>query len=253
MFLAALSHIEKTVPEVMVNDSEAPRRVRVAVGAAEQTFDLGGLDQLWEVTMALRDIFRFLQQHIVDYDERRQVEYAAINGMLSTLDPHSLLLPPESYAEMKLSTTGEFGGLGIVISLRGPDKELTVISPIEGTPAYRAGIRAGDVISAIEGETTAGISMDDALKKRRGRKGTEVSITVSPAGVNEPYSHTLVRADITTASIPYSFMIQPSVGYIRIKNFTQTTDSELDEKISKLDRKFEELDRKLGDTSNEAE
>jgi carboxyl-terminal processing protease len=130
MFLAALDYIQRTIPEVMVDELVSPERIRVSVGAAEQTFDLGGVDQIWEVTMSLREIFRFLQSQLTDPEQRREIEYAAINGMLSTLDPHSVLLKPESFDEVKLSTKGEFGGLGIVISIR--DGALTVISPIEG-------------------------------------------------------------------------------------------------------------------------
>lgn len=147
MFLAALDYIQRTVPEVMVDDGQAPARITVSVGSTAQTFDLGGLDQLWEVTMALRDIFRFLQNHVTDPVKRRDIEYAAINGMLSTLDPHSILLKPENFDEIKLSTRGEFGGLGIVISIR--DGGLTIIAPIEGTPAGMAGLRAKDKIVKI--------------------------------------------------------------------------------------------------------
>ncbi|MBN1961819.1 MAG: peptidase S41, partial [Deltaproteobacteria bacterium] len=115
MFLAALEYIEKSVPEVLVDRSKAPEFVKISVGSVERVFDLSNMDQLWEVTMLLRDIFRFLQNQLPDPEQRQDVEYAAINGMLSRLDPHSILLKPESFAEVKTSTKGEFGGLGIVI------------------------------------------------------------------------------------------------------------------------------------------
>ncbi len=179
-------------------------------------------------------VLSLVEERYVDEVQPRDLVYGAIRGLLNQLDPHCAFLDPGSYREMQEEQQGSFSGLGIVISLRGEDKELTVISPIEGTPAYRAGIRAGDVISHIEGEPTAGIGMDTALQKLRGRKGTQVSITIRREGVPEPYDHTLIRDDIPTASIPYAFMIRPTIGYIRIKNFTQTTERELDEKISEL-------------------
>lgn len=191
-------------------------------------------DDADEALRTFNQLLSLVEENYVDEVDSRDLVYGAIRGMLNRLDPHCTFLDPSSYREMQEEQQGSFSGLGIVISLRGEEKELTVISPIEGTPAYRAGIRAGDVITEIEGNSTAGITMDEALKKLRGRKGTEVTITLRREGVAEPYRHTLVRDDIPTVSIPYSFMIQPSVGYIRIKNFTQTTDSELDEKISEL-------------------
>jgi carboxyl-terminal processing protease len=187
-----------------------------------------------EALKTFNQILSLVEERYVDEISSRDLVYGAIRGMLNKLDPHCTFLDPRSYKEMQEEQHGSFSGLGIVISLRGADKELTVISPIEGTPAYRAGIRAGDVISGIEGQPTTGISMDDALKKLRGRKGTEVAITIQREGVPKPYEHTLVRDNIPTVSIPYAFMIQPTVGYIRIKNFTQTTDRELDERISEL-------------------
>jgi carboxyl-terminal processing protease len=179
-------------------------------------------------------ILDLVEQKYVDDVDSEEVIYGAIRGMLATLDPHSSFLDPKTYKEMREEQQGSFSGLGIVISLKGEDKELTVISPIEGTPAYRAGIRAGDIIATIEGKTTSGISIDDALEKLRGPKGSKITITVQREGYDQPVEYTLVRDDIPTVSVPYAYMLRPGVGYIRIKNFTQTTDSELDEKIRLL-------------------
>src|SRR5262249_28229473 len=179
-------------------------------------------------------ILSLVETNYVDEVPSRDLVYGAIRGMLIHLDPHSYFLDPKTYKEMQEEQQGSFSGLGIVISLRGDEKELTVISPIEGTPAARAGIRAGDVISQIEGKPTSGITIEEALDKLRGVKGTRVNITITREGSDEPLDFSLVRDDIPTASIPYSFMIRPGVGYIRIKNFTQTTDVELGEKIDAL-------------------
>ncbi len=234
MFLAALDYIQKTVPEVLVDDTQAPERVKVAVGDAEQTFDLGGLDQLWEVTMALRDIFRFLQSHLPDADQRRDVEYAAINGMLSTLDPHSVLLKPESFDEVKLSTKGEFGGLGIVISIR--DGSLTIISPIEGTPAARAGLKAKDKIFKIGEESTVNMNLEEAVQRLRGKPGTKVNIWVLRKGWTEPRRYTLTRAIIKIESVS-SELLADGVGYLRIKSFQNNTYDDLHDHLEKLRKK----------------
>jgi len=179
-------------------------------------------------------ILDLIEQNYVDEVDSQELVYSAIRGMLTTLDPHSAFLDPQSYSEMREEQKGSFSGLGIVISMKGEENQLTVISPIEGTPAHRAGIRAGDHISQIEGHSTQGFSIDDALEQLRGPKGTKVTITIEREGYDQPLEYILVRDDIPTASIPYAYMIRPGVGYIRIKNFTQTTDSELEEKIQVL-------------------
>jgi carboxyl-terminal processing protease len=179
-------------------------------------------------------ILSLVETNYVDEVPSRDLVFGAIRGMLGHLDPHSYFLDPKSYKEMQEEQQGSFSGLGIVISLRGDDKELTVVSPIDGTPASRAGIRAGDVISHIEGKPTAGITIEEALDKLRGPKGTRVEITIQREAADQPLDYTLVRDDIPTASITSAFILRPGVGYIRIKNFTQTTDTELGEKIGEL-------------------
>jgi carboxyl-terminal processing protease len=158
----------------------------------------------------------------------------AIDGMLKTLDPHTHYLNTAEYQDMMEEQHGSFSGLGIVISKPTLDKPLTVIAPIEGTPAYRAGIRPGDIISQIEGVDTLDISVDQALKKLRGPKGTQVNITVVRPGEDDVLHFTITRDDIPTRSVQYAFMIRPEVGFIRVSNFTQTTDRELEDKLQVL-------------------
>jgi len=188
-------------------------------------------------TLALQtfnQILALVEENYVDEVDSQELVRGAIRGMLSTLDPHSALLEPKAYTEMREEQKGSFSGLGIVISMKGEVNELTVISPIEGTPAFRAGIRAGDHISQIEGQSTDGITIDEALERLRGPRGTKVTITILRDGYDKPLRYTLVRDDIPTVSIDYAWMIRPGVGYIRIKSFTQTTEAELDEKIRML-------------------
>jgi carboxyl-terminal processing protease len=169
------------------------------------------------------------------FDPRVVIE-GSIRGMLRTLDPHSNYLDPDDYRHMMEEQQGSFSGLGIVISKPSNDQPLTVISPLEGTPAANAGIRAGDVISQIEGVATLDMTIDEALKRLKGPKGTRVTITVTRPGDSEPLHFTLTRDDIPTNSIRQAFLIRPSVGYIKIEDFTRTTDRELDERIRSLQK-----------------
>ncbi|MEZ4270540.1 MAG: MXAN_5808 family serine peptidase [Myxococcota bacterium] len=234
MFLAALDNIQKTVPEVLVDESQAPARIKVAVGNEAQSFELGGLDQLWEMTMALRDIFRFLQTHVQNAEARRDIEYAAINGMLSTLDPHSILLKPDSFDEVKLSTKGEFGGLGIVISIR--DAALTIVSPIQGTPASRVGLKAKDQIVKIGEESTINMGLEEAVQRLRGRPDTTVVLWIMRPNWTEPRKFVLTRAVIKIESVT-SEMLDDGVGYIRIKSFQSNTYDDLNAHLELLRQK----------------
>lgn len=185
-------------------------------------------DQMKDFTAVLDTI----ESNYVERIPSPKVISGGINSLLHSLDPHSNFLDEEAYASLQEEQHGSFYGLGITIqSINGI---LTVISPIEGTPAYKAGLRAGDVISEIEGEPTKGKPTNLLLKKLRGPKGTKVTITVEREGFPDPMHFTLVRDEIPVNSISYSFMIRPGTGYVRIKNFTETTTRELDVALHKL-------------------
>jgi len=158
--------------------------------------------------------------------------YASIDGMLRTLDPHTSFLEPKEYSDMQDRQKGTFYGLGILVTKR--NDQVTVITPLEGTPAARLGIRAGDVISDVEGVATEDLSLDEVVKRLKGPKGTTVHIKIQRIGIKEPIPLTIVRAAIPTNSISNTLMLRPGVGYIRIKDFTSTTVRELDEAIDKL-------------------
>ena len=176
MLVYALDRVQNSVPEVVTlfnADMEAsPDEVEVRVGEAAETFDIGEIASLWEMSFKLREVFRFLQEHLDPEDiDLREIEYNACNGLLSTLDPHSVLLTPEVYAEMQASNRGSFGGLGIVISIR--DGELTVISPVPDTPAARAGFLAGDRIVKINNESTVNMPLDEAVSRLAWSRGVD--------------------------------------------------------------------------------
>ncbi|MEM6793485.1 MAG: S41 family peptidase [Acidobacteriota bacterium] len=158
--------------------------------------------------------------------------YSSIEGMLRSLDPHTNFLSPEDYENMRERQQGSFFGLGILVSKR--NGELTVISPIEGTPAWRLGLRAGDVISTIEGEPTLSMSLDEAVTKLKGPKGTEVRVGITRRGVEEPIAMEITRAEIPQNTVRYAYMMTPETGYIRLTDFSRSTGREMREALDKL-------------------
>jgi len=162
----------------------------------------------------------------------KDLVYASINGMLRTLDPHTNFLPAEAYDSMRERQQSSFYGLGILVGMR--DGQLTVVTPVEGTPASRLGIRAGDVISMIEGEPTAGMGINDAVRKLKGPKGTTVHITIQRRGLDEPLEMDIVRDEIPQNTISYAFMITPDTGYIMLTDFSRATAREMSETLTEL-------------------
>lgn len=179
----------------------------------------------------LGEAYERIINNYVDEKDPKEIMEAGVKGMLKTLDEHSNYLPPVNYEDLMMSTEGEFGGLGITINIR--DHYPTVVSPIEGTPAYYMGIQGGDQIIAIEGETTLDFSSRDAVKKLRGPKGTKVNITIARPGTEDPIPLTIVRAIIKVESVPYGFMMG-DIGYVKVQNFARTTHTELEEKLKDL-------------------
>src|ERR1041384_1447079 len=172
MFLSALNQIQKEVAQVIVHYAEKSPNVTVQVDSESAQFRVDNVQGPWDVAARLREVFAFLQANLKDSGvDLRDVEYAACNGMLKTLDPHSVFLSPDAYREMNLSTSGHFGGLGIVISIR--DQQLTVMRPMPGTPAGRAGLKRLDRITKINNESTLNMPLDDAVGRLRGKPGAK--------------------------------------------------------------------------------
>jgi len=219
MLMAALDYVEKTVPEILVDETGAPKKVRISVGTAEHEFDLS-ITYLWEIGYKLRDIFEFIQNNVGPEQDLKEIEYAAINGMLSTLDPHSVLLKPENFDEVKLATKGEFGGLGIQIVIR--DGWLTIVSPMDGTPAAKAGLKPLDRIVQIGEESTINMGVDEAVQHLRGKPNTKVAIAIMRNGLSEPKHYVLTRALIKIESVS-SELLSNNVGYLKIKSFQANT------------------------------
>jgi carboxyl-terminal processing protease len=207
----------------------------VAAGAIEGTTPdpRNRREQQLEAAELMMDVYDRVMLNYVDEMDPRDIAEAAIKGMLDQLDEHSVFLEPENYEDLRTSTEGEFGGLGIVIQPR--DHFPTVMSPMEGTPAYYMGIQGGNQIIEIEGESTYDFSSREAVEQLRGPKGSKVNITIKRPGEDDPIPLTITRDIIKVESVPYAFMMG-DVGYVRIQNFAKTTVDELREKLADLDQ-----------------
>ena len=165
----------------------------------------------------------------------RDLAYGAIKGMCAALDPHSQFMDEEIYREMKVETEGEFGGLGIEITIR--DKFLTVVSPIEDTPAFKAGLRAGDRIVEIEGLSTKDLSLVEAVRKLRGTPGTVARITVMRPSTGAMVPFAITRANIQIQSVKDAKLVAEKVGYVRLTQFQERTGGNLDKALQDLKKR----------------
>jgi carboxyl-terminal processing protease len=185
------------------------------------------LDLFSKVLNLVRD------DYVEDVDEKQMI-YGAIQGLLATLDPHSVFMPPEVYRELKVDTEGRFGGVGLEVTLK--DNILTVVTPIEGSPASRAGIREGDRILKIDGVSTKEMALTDAVRKMRGGRGTRVHLILLREGSREPFEVTLTRDIVRIKSVRYE-MPEEGYGYVRVASFQEDTSEELSRAIEQLKRK----------------
>jgi carboxyl-terminal processing protease len=192
----------------------------------------GHAGETYEELKTFSEVLSQVQKHYVDETKPKDLIQGAIRGMLSTLDPHSAYMSPEMYKEMQVETKGEFGGVGIQIGVK--DNRLAVIAPIEGTPAHRAGIKAGDYIVKVNDDTTKDLTLMDAVQKMRGPKGSKVSLTIQREGTPDPLVFTLVRDTIKIESVK-SKLIE-NLGYVRLTQFQEATGRDL----SKALRQFKE-------------
>jgi carboxyl-terminal processing protease len=176
------------------------------------------------------EVLSIVQSQYVDEVAPKDIIYNAIKGTLRGLDPHSSFLDPEMYREMQVETSGSFGGLGIEITLR--DDVLTVVAPIEGTPAYRAGIQPGDRILKIEGLSTKDMQLSDAVKRMRGKPGSKITITIVREGWAEPKDFFITREQIRVHSVRAN-QLEPGIEYIRLRQFQEQTANDLETSLDK--------------------
>lgn len=192
---------------------------------------LSAENEAYEDLKVFTEVLSLVQKNYVEEVKGTELVYGAIRGMLNTLDPHSAFMNPEVYKEVQVDTKGEFGGLGIQIGIK--DNRLTVIAPIEGTPADRVGIKAGDWIINVNDEPTKDMTLLDAVQKMRGPKGTKVTLMIQREGVAEPLVFTLTRDLIKVESVK-SKMLDDEVGYIRLTQFQEQTGKDLASVLKKL-------------------
>lgn len=190
-------------------------------------------DDLYKELKLFSQVLDLVQRSYVKEVTPKELIYGAIQGMLSNLDAHSSFLKPDDYKELQIETKGSFTGIGIEITIR--DGILTVVAPIEGTPAWKAGLKSGDKIIKINGKPTKGMSLIEAVKLLRGPKGTKVTISILRKGWSELKDITLVRDVIPIKSVR-AYTIEPGYGYIRITNFQEKTPRELIKALEKLEK-----------------
>ena len=234
MLLAALESMQKEVAEVIVHTTDDGQQATVKVDIYRRRFDLSTVRSLHTLYVRLKQIMGFVERHLDRKADIQEVEYAIINGALSTLDPHSVLWNPQTYRDMKVGTRGSFGGLGIEITIKG--SVLTVVAPIDGTPAAKAGIRAGDRIVRIGSESTVNMNLNEAVNHLRGDPGTKVVIFVMRKGEPRTLRFEITRAIIKIKTVE-SRVLKGRVGYLRIKHFSRSTATELEVHLAALKKK----------------
>jgi len=206
--------------------------IGVLIGSGQSQKVSALSDNMYEDLKVFTDVIGLIQKDYVEETKSKDLINGAIKGMLETLDPHSGFMPPNMFKEMQEETKGRFEGLGIEITVK--DGILTVVSPIEGTPAFRAGVLAGDQIIKIDGELTKNFTLVDSVKRMRGPRGTKVTITIMREGLTKPKDFTLVREVIPVRSVRYE-LLEKNYGYVRLSQFQEKTDSDFEKALKALE------------------
>jgi carboxyl-terminal processing protease len=193
-------------------------------GTVEST--LAGIKKIIEV-------YNIVQRYYVEEPDEEKMVKGAVSGLLETLDPHSVYIPKESLNELSERFEGYFYGIGIEYVIQ--DKVITIVSPIVGGPAERLGLRPGDQIIQIDGQSAYGLTEDEVMARLRGPKGTKVTVTVRRPGVKDPFEVTIIRDKIPIYSVTAAFMLDDSTGYIYLGRFARTTADELEAALNRLE------------------
>jgi carboxyl-terminal processing protease len=183
-----------------------------------------GTNDVYKSLDIFTEVLRKVERNYVEPQKAEKLIHGAIKGMINDLDPHSSFLTKEEHQELLLETRGSFSGIGIEITIR--EQILTVVSPVEGTPAYEAGIKAGDRIIKIEGKSTQNMTLMEAVKIIRGPKGTDIELTISREDVDKPIDFKITRDVIPLISVRHQ-LLAPDIGYIRISSFQNNTSNDV--------------------------
>lgn len=180
----------------------------------------------------LKEVFETVSRNYVDELNPETLSKSAIKGMLQEFDPYTVFFEDPGSQQMRMITRGKYGGVGMEIGMQ--NKKITVIAPMEETPAQRAGIRPGDVITKIDGEATRNMNLEDASQKLRGKIGSRVSIEIERPGVNQPFTVELIREEIVLKDVTYAAFLEPGTAYIRLAAFSDKAGKELRDAVSAL-------------------
>ena len=202
------------------------------VSMATSGIDKKKKDDLYRQVELFSDSLAIIQADYVDEVKPKDVIYGALKGMLSSLDPHSQFMDPETYNELKVDTEGKFGGLGIEITIK--DSLLTIVTPIEDTPAWKAGLKAGDRIVKINNDLTRDMTLTEAVKKMRGKAGEAVKITVLRESEKKILDFTIIRDIIKIKDIKEAKILEDGIGYIRLVEFRENTVRDISQALDNL-------------------
>ena len=233
----ALDAVQDSLPETLISYDKAKRIINLQIYNKKHTIKVKSLRDVVDVTYALRAVYINLDKEYMPEPPltKDDIEYIAINGILKKLDPHSYLFTPKDFDDFEQSTGGNFGGLGIVVGMND-NGEITVISPMKGTPATKAGIEANDVIVQIDDTSAVNLTLDKAVSKMRGEPGTQITLMIRREGVPELLKFEITRAIIKITSV-LAAMPQPGIGYINLSGFMENTYSTLVEELDGLKKK----------------
>src|SRR5271154_7197148 len=190
-------------------------------------------DDTYNELQTFANVLAIVQKNYVEPVTTKELINGAITGMLASLDPHSAYLTPDLYRDLEVETRGSFGGLGIEIT--GKDDVLTVVSPIEGTPAYKAGLKSGDQIIKIDNDFTKGMTLTDAVKRMRGPKGSKIRLTIHRQGIPDLFTVTVTRDVIKIDSVKAKDL-KDGYAYLRISTFQDGTDTDVDKALDKFEK-----------------
>lgn len=210
------------------------RQLGGVIAIAASTPAAPGKQERYENLELFQKVLHFVEGNYVDEVKNKDLMYGAIKGMMETLDPHSNFLPPDVFKDMKIDTSGKFGGLGIEIGMK--DNVLTVIAPIEETPAWKAGLKPNDRIIKINEESTKGMTLVEAVSKMRGKKGTEVRLTIYRDGFESVKDVKIVRDIIKIQAVKLE-ELEPQFGYVRLSSFNENAGADVKKAIAKLESK----------------
>ena len=227
-FLAAAEPASTNSPAALTNSTPA----QIATNAADRVaIEAANRDAVYDDIAVFTEALMLVKRQYADEKAFRDLIYGAIDGMLVSLDPHSGFLPPQQYQELREDTSGHFFGIGIHVGIK--DGRVLVLAPIEGSPAHRAGLMAGDKLVKIDNQPALGISMDETVRRLRGARGSQVTVTVEREG-RDPFDVTLIRDDVKVSSVKGVRILRDGVGYIRLTQFGEGSGPEFAKALQTL-------------------